>query len=224
MAVDQTPAHDRHNEQLLKLMPVNARTIVEVGCSSGALAREYKKINTSCKYIGVEVVSRYIPLAQRYCDIVLELDIERLDEGSLREALPGDCWIFGDTLEHLNDPWSLLARIRAVISADGCVVACIPNAQNWSVQARLNCGEFRYEDSGLLDKSHLRWFTRTTIVEMFTHAGYRIIEGVPIFLDGPLKDKVLPAIKLMAAGMGRDPEAAVRDALPFQYVIRAVPV
>jgi len=147
---------------------------VEVGCSSGALAREYKKINDRCRYIGVDVMSQYIPLARRYCDSVLEMDIEAVDEDRLRESLPGDCWIFGDTLEHLRDPWALLGRIRNVIAADGCIVACIPNAQHWSVQARLNCGEFRYEESGLMDRTHLRWFTRETILEMFQQAGFRI--------------------------------------------------
>ena len=204
-------------------MPPNARTIVEVGCSSGALAREYKKINDRCRYIGVDVMSQYIPLARRYCDSVLEMDIEAVDEDRLRESLPGDCWIFGDTLEHLRDPWALLGRIRNVIAADGCIVACIPNAQHWSVQARLNCGEFRYEESGLMDRTHLRWFTRETILEMFQQAGFRIAEGVPRIFNEPMRDKVMPAIKLMAGSLGADPEVAAQDALALQYVVRAVP-
>jgi 2-polyprenyl-3-methyl-5-hydroxy-6-metoxy-1,4-benzoquinol methylase len=128
-AMEQTPAHDLHNPELLQLMPATARTVVEIGCSSGALAREYKKINGRCHYIGIDIMSQYIPLAKRYCDTVLQLDIEHADEAFLRTTLPGDCWVFGDTLEHLSDPWAVLSRIRSVISADGCVVACIPNAQ-----------------------------------------------------------------------------------------------
>lgn len=94
--MDQTPAHDRHNPQLRQIVPVDARTIIEVGCSSGALAREYKKSSPTCRYIGVEVMPQYALLARRYCDTVHELDIEGVDAAFLRESLMGDCWVFGD--------------------------------------------------------------------------------------------------------------------------------
>lgn len=204
-------------------MPATARTVVEIGCSSGALAREYKKINHRCRYIGVEVMPQNIPLAARYCDSVLQMDIESAGESVLRESLPGDCWIFGDVLEHLRDPWTLLGRIRSFIAADGSIVACIPNAQHWTVQARLNCGEFVYEESGLLDKTHLRFFTRKTIMEMFQRTGFRIVEALPRVFEEPMRDRVMPVIRQMAASIGADPEMAAHDAMAFQYVVRAVP-
>ena len=212
-----------HNAQLLELMPAGARTVVEVGCSSGALAREYKKINPSCRYVGIDVMPQYLPLALRYCDAVHALNIEQADDAVLRDTLAGDCWVFGDTLEHLVDPWALLSRIRKVIAGDGCIVACIPNAQHWSVQARLSCGQFRYEESGLMDRTHLRWFTRTTMIDLFQASNFRIVAGIPRIFDEPMKEKVIPAIRLMASSIGADPDVAVQDALPFQYVIRAVP-
>ena len=60
----QTPAHDTHNAELLALVPVDARRIVEVGCSSGALAREYKQINPTCHYTGVEIVPKYAEICK----------------------------------------------------------------------------------------------------------------------------------------------------------------
>jgi len=221
--MDQTPSHENHNPDLLKLIPGNARKIIEVGCSSGALAREYKKINGDCQYIGVECTSEYAKLAERYCDSVIELDIESANEDFFRNSLTCDCWIFGDVLEHLRDPWSLLSKIRKIIPDNGSVVACIPNAQHWSVQARLSCGDFKYENSGLLDKTHLRWFTKRTIVEMFHDAGFKITEAGARIFNEPDREKVLPAIKSMAASIGADPDMAAKDALPLQYVIRAVP-
>jgi SAM-dependent methyltransferase len=222
--VEQTPVHEQHNPDLLSLMPPTARTVVEIGCSAGALAREYKKSNPACRYIGIEVAPDYARLAQRYCDIVYELDIERADEAYLRGCLLADCWVFGDSLEHLNDPWALLERIRRIIPEHGSVCACIPNAQHWSVQARLNCGELRYEKTGLLDRTHLRWFTRITIMEMFQQAGFKIVAGASRIFNMPDRKKLLPAIRLMASSVGADPELAVKDALPFQYVLRAVPI
>ncbi len=220
----QTPSHEQHNPDLLAVIPLDAKRIVEVGCSSGALAREYKKINRNCHYMGVEVNSEYARLAERHCDAVVELDIEDVDENLLRDVFSCDCWIFGDTLEHLKDPWLLLGKIRKTIPDGGSIVACIPNAQHWSVQAKLNCGNFRYEDSGLMDKTHLRWFTRLTIFEMFQNAGFEIIQEVPRIFNEPDRVRVLSAIRLMASSIGADPEMAVNDALPLQYVVRATPV
>lgn len=222
-AMDQTPAHEQHNHDLLTFIPGDARKIVEVGCSSGALAREYKKINRDCQYIGVEYVPEYAQLAERYCDSVVVADIETIDEEFFQDTLNCDCWIFGDTLEHLKNPWSLLSKIRKFIPDSGSIVACIPNVQHWSVQARLCCGDFRYENSGLFDRTHLRWFTRQTIFEMFNEAGFNIAEGAARDLNEPGRDKILTAIRTMAVSIGADPEMAASDALPLQYVIRAVP-
>ena len=221
--VQQTPIHDLHNPDLLRLVPTTARRLVEVGCSSGALAREYKKVNASCHYLGIEINSAYAKQAERYCDEVLVLDIDEATDADFVGRLAGDCWIFGDSLEHLVEPWRLLRTIRLHLPSDGCVIACIPNAQHWSVQARLNCGNFRYEEAGLLDRTHLRWFTRITMLEMFFSAGFQITDGFPRIFGQPPADAILGAIRLMATSIGADPELAVNDALPIQYVVKAVP-
>jgi SAM-dependent methyltransferase len=220
--VDQTPAHERHNPDLLGLLPEAARRVVEVGCSSGALAREYKQLNPACHYLGIEIVTEYAQLARRHCDCVLELDVESLDRDRVA-GLEADCWIFGDSLEHLRDPWELLRRIRASIPPDGNIVACIPNAQHWSVQARLACGELRYEEQGLLDRTHLRWFTRITIFEMFRQCGFKVSDARGRTLHEPERDRFLPPIEMMARTLGANVEQALADATVFQYVVRAVP-
>jgi SAM-dependent methyltransferase len=221
--MNQTPAHDHHNPDLLRFMPGTASFVIEVGCSSGALAREYRKLNSGVRYVGIEIDSEYAKLAKRYCDEVRHLDVEIADDAFFSYAASCDCWVFGDTLEHMRDPWLLLERIRGVIPASGSVVACIPNAQHWSVQVRLNRGEFRYEASGLLDRTHLRWFTRLTIMEMFQSAGFIIDSGIPRIFNEPNRARFLPAIRAMATAAGANPDVAVRDAIPLQYVIRAVP-
>lgn len=219
----QTPAHELHNPDLLKVIPLASKKIIEVGCSSGALAREFKALAPGCDYLGIEIDSNYAELANRYCDRCLTLDIESASAEFWRECSDRDCWIFGDTLEHLNDPWSILRRIRAIIPTSGTVVACIPNAQHWTLQAKLSIGDFRYQASGLLDQTHLRWFTRQTIIEMFDQAGFQIVEGIPQIFSEAGRESFLPLIEQMARAAGGDPEAAVTDALPLQYVVRAIP-
>jgi SAM-dependent methyltransferase len=221
--MQQTAAHEIHYPALLALLPVETKRLVEIGCGSGALAREYKKANADCHYVGIDIMPEYAELAKRHCDEVLAMDIENANLDFLGSTLAADCWIFGDSLEHLRDPWALLKNIRKTIAANGCVVACIPNGQHWSAQARLNIGEFRYEEAGLFDRSHLRWFTRITIMEMFADCGFRVEQMEMFMNDDPGLDRCIPAIRLMAETWGRDPDQAVRDATAVQYVIRAVP-
>ena len=217
----QTPAHETHNPDLLRLMPKHSRRVVEVGCSLGAFARAYKNIVLDCHYTGIEIDRDYAEASKRFCDRVLHSSIEALDDDAFDSLFPSDCWVFGDTLEHLQDPWGLLRKIRTRIAPGGCVVACIPNAQHWSVQARLSSGQFRYEEAGLLDRTHLRWFTRVTIGEMFEAAGFKIVEGGARTFAEPGRDKVLEAIRLLAQSVDADPEQAASDATAFQWVLRA---
>jgi SAM-dependent methyltransferase len=220
--MQQTPQHEHHNPDLLALIPASARRLVEIGCSSGALAREFKRGAPTCHYRGVEIDPGYAELAKRYCDEVVVCDLDGADEGFWQACSDRDCWIFGDTLEHLKDPWAVLRRIRSLIPPSGSVVACIPNAQHWSMQAKLSVGDFRYRDSGLLDRTHLRWFTRQTILESFREAGFEIVAGKPRIFNEPNRERFLPLIEQMAQAAGADPKQAVQDALPLQYVVRAV--
>jgi hypothetical protein len=219
----QTPIHDNFNPDLLGIIPKDLKRIIEVGSSSGALARAYRNINPTCEYIGIEIDQSYAEISKRFCTEAICGNIENLEDEVFIKLFPSDCWIFGDALEHLYDPWAVLSRIRKYISKTSQIVACIPNAQHWSLQASLNCGQFRYQDQGLMDRTHIRWFTRTTIIELFESTGYKIIEGFPRIFEEPARDKILPSIRAMALAIGADPQQAVNDATPMQWVVKAIP-
>ncbi len=219
----QTPAHSVVNRDLLALMPLASRRVVEVGCMHGALAREFRKVNAAVHYTGIDIDPEYAEVAQGACDVALGGDIEQFDDADFGALFPSDCWVFGDCLEHLRDPWRVVRNIRARIDADGCLVTCIPNAQHWSVQMRLATGLFRYEDSGLLDRTHVRWFTRVTMIEMFTQAGWRIEQGLARRLPQAAPAALMDGIRAIAAAAGADPEQAADDASVFQYLFRVRP-
>ena len=223
-AAAATEEPTNYNRDLLPLIPHNARGVVEVGCNNGALARAYKAINPGCKYTGIEVDVRNAEGSRRYCDEVLLLDIEGVNESFYAQFSDYNVWIFGDVLEHLRYPWEVLARIRRSMPADGCVIVCLPNAQHWSVQAKLAVGDFRYEAAGgLMDRTHMRFFTRATMLEMFSGAGFKLEAGFPRIFGDLKNEHVIAAIRSMAIGVGADPDLAVQDSLPLQYVVKAVP-
>lgn len=223
MNLKQTPIHEHSNPDLLRLIPTSSRYVIEVGCSSGALARDFKKSNPDVHYFGIEIDAEYAEWARRHCDEVVALDIQSEGDAFWASQTHRDCWVFGDVLEHLYDPWAMLRKIREVIPRHGSVVACIPNMQHWSIQARLCIGDLRYQDSGLMDRTHLRWFSRQTIVEMFTQTGFAVKAGVPRIFAEPQRDKFIPLIRHMAEAVGADPNMAEADALPLQYVVVAQP-
>jgi SAM-dependent methyltransferase len=221
--MEQTPVHEQHNPDLLKIIPVTAKRLIEVGCSSGALAREFKKISPACDYLGLEIEPAYAALARRSGDRCLNLNLEESGDDFWSTVADRDCWIFGDVLEHFKNPWAVLSKIRAVIPPNGVIVACVPNAQHWSLQVKLSVGAFEYENAGLMDKTHLRWFTRQTLLKLFADTGFAVTEGFPRTFDEPQRDKFLPLIAQMAEAAGGDAKMAVTDALPLQYVVKAVP-
>jgi 2-polyprenyl-3-methyl-5-hydroxy-6-metoxy-1,4-benzoquinol methylase len=220
----QTPTHEQHNPDLLSIIPNYVKNVIEIGCSSGSLAREFKKLYKEVNWIGVEIDDTFATLASRYCDKTIVANIDDCDEKFFNIYSDRDCWIFGDVLEHLKDPWLVLKRIRDVIPAHGVITACIPNAQHWSMIVKLATGEFRYEDSGLLDRTHLRWFTRKTIIELFESQGFKIVQGFPRIFNNPEPNKFLPAIAEIAKICDLDPQAVIDDTFAWQHVVLAVPV
>ncbi len=219
----QTSAHEVANGDLLPLIPPHASRIVEAGCSAGALAREYRKANPGCEYIGIELDPEYAALARRHCTRVVTANLERMSDADLDALAPADCWVFGDVLEHLIDPWRALARVPPRLRAGGCVVACLPNMQHWSVVARLAAGSLHYEDQGLLDRTHLRWFTRTTLMSLFRGAGFRITSLGGRVMDADPGAVAAGAVCALAVTLGVDAQAAARDTGVLQWLVKAEP-
>ena len=219
----QTPPHDLYNDSILSIIrALKSKSIIEVGCMRGSLAKEYLKDNSSSEWTGIDIDEENVSHAQKICHYAIRADIEKLMLSTLPNIENVDAWILGDVLEHLRDPWGLLRKIREISLSNATVIACIPNSQHWSFQVRVNSGMMQYQDEGLFDRTHLRFFSRTTIVQMFQEAGYTIKSMYSRSFDFPGFEKYLPSIRTMASLSGVDPDQAQADALAFQYVVEAV--
>jgi O-antigen biosynthesis protein len=158
---------------LLDLLPAAPRRFLDVGCGNGATAAAAKERWPGLVAIGIEIVPEAAQRAAERIDRVVVGSAESID--FVAEGIAGvDAVLLADVLEHLVDPWQFLKRLRSALSDDAVVVASIPNVANLWLLEELAAGRFDYESDGLLDATHLRFFTRATIGRMFDDAGFTI--------------------------------------------------
>ena len=210
---------DAANIDLLDRIPLDARLILDVGCGSGALGAEYKRRNPDCRYLGIEADPDAAAIAARRLDETACVDVEA--EPLPFGPGPFDCIIYGDSLEHLREPWALLARHAAALAEDGLVLICMPNAEHWSFAERLLRGTFDYEPIGLFDRTHLRWFTVENTHRALTGAGLLPLDVAPRIFDRDAGEAFVQAMQPSLAALGIDREAYRTRALPLQHVWRA---
>jgi len=201
------------------LVPPNSR-VLEFGCATGYMS-EVLASRRGCSVVGIELVPAAAEIARRRCEKVIVGDAETLD---LREALGADRFdaiLFADVLEHLRDPAALLKRVQPFLAEGGSIIASIPNVAHGSVRLALLGGEFRYRELGLLDNTHLRFFTRESIHDLFEESGYLVAEWVRQRLPIDATEVAVPSGPIADAArslIADDPEATT-----YQFVVRAVP-
>ncbi|MCX6778936.1 MAG: class I SAM-dependent methyltransferase, partial [Candidatus Magasanikbacteria bacterium] len=156
----------------------DAKKILDVGCGMGLFGEQLKK-KLNAEVWGMELDNKSGLVAKEKINRVLIGDVFQLIND-----LPNtyfDCIVFNDILEHLADPFSLLSRIKEKLSTNGVIVCSIPNVRYFiNLKNLLVQKQWKYEDAGILDKTHLRFFTQKSIVDMFESLDYKIIkmEGI----------------------------------------------
>jgi 2-polyprenyl-3-methyl-5-hydroxy-6-metoxy-1,4-benzoquinol methylase len=175
MSVTQKPSNEYFQEQradVADMVPESCTSILDIGCGYGGLGRSLRSRGVA-RIFGVEINPDAAPhLEGVYTDYRVG-DVESVSLPS--DIKRFDCIVFSDVLEHLRDPWRTLERYLAWLEPGGYVVASIPNVRNIALLFNLIVrGRWQYEDSGLLDRTHLRFFTRREIVELFANSSLEI--------------------------------------------------
>lgn len=165
--------------ELAALVPCDAVRILDIGCAAGQLAGTLRATRPSVKLeiVGIEVSPEAAKAAAATVDTVILGNIESIP---LEFEKYFDCVILGDVLEHLVDPWSAVRKVEMLVRNSGTVIASIPNVQNWRVIVDLIRGRWEYREFGIMDSTHLRFFTKKAIHALFIGSGLLVTQISPL--------------------------------------------
>lgn len=197
-------SHDRLRRRILELPP--SLRVLDLGAAGGHLGRA---IRSRCAFLAGVEPDRSLPASARdgYDDWHA---VDAFEAGDWKE--PFDVVVCADVLEHLSNPGAMLARIREWLVPGGILLASIPNVANVSIRAALLLGRFEYTDRGILDRTHVGFYTRSTGRRLLEGHGFEVVAAVPTAMPYEL---AFPAL-------GRGPLAAVTRAFA-QGTARAWP-
>jgi SAM-dependent methyltransferase len=151
--------------------PMSGRAL-DVGCSTGGLGAELLSRGFA-QVIGVEPMPAIAELARANLTDVVVGTFQSVDRAPLGAF---DLIVFADSLEHMLDPWTALTNARQMLNPGGAILLSVPNVAHWSVLWRAwKMGRWDYQEEGLLDRSHLRFFTPITLAETLDRAGFDVI-------------------------------------------------
>jgi trans-aconitate methyltransferase len=176
--------------EVLRLVPAGVRQVVDVGCGSGALGASIKEAHPEAEVRGIEPVALQARQAKEKLDDAAAMSAD--DPPPEGWPLP-DCVIFADVLEHLVDPWSTLRRWCERVQPNAHFIFSLPNIGHAAIIRNLLRGSWQYQEEGPLDRTHLRFFTRDSALELIQQAGLRVE-----FMDRKLSiPEFLPARSLV---------------------------
>jgi 2-polyprenyl-3-methyl-5-hydroxy-6-metoxy-1,4-benzoquinol methylase len=173
---DKSYFHHQRAE-MIKYVPESSKMILEIGCSSGWFGRLLKQ-KISCEVWGVEPDKESALIAKKNIDRVFNV---LFDENLDLENVKFDCIILNDVLEHLINPEITIRLCKKHLKDQGVIISSIPNIRFNKVMTQIILKkDWIYEESGVLDKTHLRFFTSKSILRLFENEGYKVIkhEGI----------------------------------------------
>lgn len=202
--------------KLLKKLPAESK-VLDVGTASGMLARMCQ--SNGFHFFGVELNPEWAQLANPYYEKIWIGHIADIDANALQGY---DAVVLGDVLEHLPAPEAILQNLIACQNSGSTFLISVPNVANFWVRFNLLLGRFDYTERGILDRTHLRFFTRKTLVDMLNHSGLQIVslQPTPIPLELVSKFFVAPPGKFLHALLAKL-TVLFPTLLGYQFIVEA---
>jgi 2-polyprenyl-3-methyl-5-hydroxy-6-metoxy-1,4-benzoquinol methylase len=201
-------SHVRH--EIAPLIPANCERILEIGCGQGDTLLWLKNTQPHCQWLGgVELFPDPGRIAQERLDWFCAGNIETLDLPIEKGSL--DLILCLDVLEHLVDPWAVVAKLHTFLKPGGAIVASIPNVRFFRASLDLVVfGNWQYTQEGILDKTHLRFFTKKTAIDLMQSSGLHCDQMIGKGLEKGRKARWL---NFLTCGL-------LQPFFEFQYLIR----
>jgi O-antigen biosynthesis protein len=219
--------HQNPRTEIASFLNEPPGAVLDIGCGGGATGRLVKEKFPGTRVIGIEINPRAADCARQFLDQVICAAIDDVD---LAVEAPGatiSTVLMLDVLEHLYDPWRALTRIRGWLAPGTRVLASVPNIRNLAVLDALAAGHFQYADNGVLDITHVRFFTRDELRRMFEETGYRVHKLEPLtqpeVVDSLVVNRRPGRLDTRNLSIGFRDIDDLEDLYAFQYVVDAVP-
>ena len=214
LVFDDPPEHDR--PELVERLPESARRLCDVGCGAGGAGAAWKS-RSGGQVTGIERNAVAAERARSRLDRVVEGEAFSALEALAAAGETYDAFLFGDVLEHLEDPVGALAAARRLAAPEATLVASVPNVGHLSLVRDLVLGRFDVLPAGLADAGHLRWFSRSFLEEALEEAGWRTV------VIEPLAGAPAPAAEAFLSWSCAFPQADRGSLTTYQWMAVASP-
>lgn len=207
------PYYAQPRDDLLSFVPADAMRILDIGCAAGLLGASIKE-RQACHVTGIEIVADAAAQATTRLDLAIC--------GNAFDVLPAlaergyDCVLLLDVIEHVADSAGLVRLAARKLTQDGTLLLCVPNVAHWSVVQGLLEGRWDYAEQGILDRTHLRFFTLDSVQRMLDEVGLRIVACRSTQLLGAAPPPSIVEAYRQNAGPGRNSDA---DMHSFQFLL-----
>ena len=170
--------YKQDRNELSEFIPIGEHHVLDVGCAAGFFGESIKKLNKASVVYGIEGLDHVAREASQRLDIVKVANLDDLIFEDLLDEWNNksfDFIVFGDVLEHLKDPWSVLKSCQCLLKPEGKVIISLPNIRHWSIVLPLIFrGKWEYTPQGILDKTHFRFFTKSSASDLIKKSGLEL--------------------------------------------------
>jgi ubiquinone/menaquinone biosynthesis C-methylase UbiE len=216
-----TPAYYAFSRpEVVAMVKPKGKRVLDIGCAAGAMGAAMLEAG-ALEVVGVEIVGDAAKRAREKLTAVFSYDLERAPELPYPDG-HFDVITFADVLEHVRDPVVVLKHLRRYLKNDGRIICSIPNVRHESVILPLLFnGTWKYEDAGILDRTHLRFFTLREINDFMRETGFEMLTPMHAVRSAP--GPFIAPIADMVTAVGGDGKAFAEEATVIQYVFEARP-
>ena len=221
-------SHDYAPVGLLEMVSPPPREVLDVGCFCGGSGQWLKKQFPGVRLTGIEMLDKAANIAREKYNTVILSKFEDVDTSGWHSKF--DAIIAADVLEHIYNPWVALKRLKPLLTPRGAIYISLPNIRNLNILMGLAGGEWRYASAGILDVTHIRFFTKAQALEMLQQTGWAVSEmrvNPDPSLSNHFKDKDISQINCIKVGNITLEDLKIEDVIglfALQFFIRATPL